>query len=72
MGSKLRFRAKEFTRNWSFDGNCDANPEIGIENLGLLEIRLTIVRLRGMALINSCCIMKLARNISYHYPHSES
>ena len=31
---------------------------------GRPEIRLTVVRFRGMALINSCCIMKLARNIS--------
>ena len=64
MGAKLQFRAKVFTRNWSFECNCVPNPEIGNENFGRLEIRLTVGRRRRMTLIKGCCIMKLARDIS--------
>ncbi len=52
--SKLEFRVqlRSQSRDWE-------------RELGRPEIRLTIVRLCGMTLINSCCIMKLARNINY-------
>ena len=72
MGSKLRFRAKVFTRNWSFECNCVPNPEIGNENFERLEIRLTVMRLCEMTLTNGCCIVELPRNIrSVIYFHCE-